>query len=362
MTTAVRNLILCLSILLALALLTPQAHAAPTCADAFSGIATAKRAAHIQLKLAPGRQVDFTYAEAQAGQPTLLLLPGINRGMDMNDAAVKTLRSAGIGIAAINFSTQPFSVAKLPKGQETHFDSKQMTMEDFAAEANYVIAHLQSKGVTDIVPVSLSFSGGASPYIKGVPLIIETVPLTDSAAALGQNSTFQTLAKGNPWLDWIVRSQLDAAYRMTWSKTVDAMIQGEKLNPERREDMIEGYMRMSQATEGFSWKVADLDLKTQRVFIVAEKESPSLLKSQFETYLAYRERNPNAILFFVRDSGHIVLADQPVAYSTILYAVSKNELAVSSGIVVYESATNTTKVIPKENAKAFIEEILKGEK
>lgn len=343
---------LALSVLLAAPV---ASFAAPVCTNVFAAKPTARRAVESQLRIAPGRQVDFAYAPAKAGFPTFVFMPGVNRGMTLADPAVRGLTQAGFGAAVFNFSSQPFSISKLPPGEKAYSKSNEMTMEDFANEANHVINHLRQQGVQEIIPVSLSFSGGVSPLIKDVPLIIETVPMTNAAAALGQRNSMSGL-----WMPWIIRMQVDAAYRMSWGPQVDKLIKAEGLDPARRDEMVEGYVRMSQATEGFSWKVKELPKETKRIFIVAEKETPTLLRSQLETYLEYREMSPDALLFLVKDSGHIVVSDQPGTYAMILYKIANNEVEANSGVFVYEPSTNKIEHIKKENAKDFIDSVIRN--
>ena len=292
------------------------------------------------LEMSRGRNL---YVEMVAGEsaeaPFYLFLPGSNRSLFLNESPLaQSLVMTGAGVGAMNFSTQPHSIASLKPGVQPAFYSTDMKLKDFADEVEFAIASLRSRGYKNIIPISLSYSGAVSPLLKAHDLIIETSPMTSLAAArpdLGEVLEFQKIT--NFWSPIfgaaLNRSVLDKGYRDNWSKQADQMIQQFNLPADRRSDFIEGYLRMSRAAETADWNSFDLaktsaglrdqrspkpampSAGSRRVFILGGKESPSLMKDQLKTFLALAKADPRTSLIVIEPAGHVVPADQPQLYS-----------------------------------------------
>ncbi len=319
------------------------------------------------LNMGPNRLVSFEYIKAKNSKmPTFLFLPGVNRGLLASDEALQTLAGLGYGIAAMNFSTQPISVSALKDGVIPHFKSSTYKLDDLNTEVTALSDELKkSFGVKNVIPVSISFSSAVSSSLKNFPFIIDAVPMTSSAAVNPELEAYITYLKSgeifNPiYGPAITRSLLDQAYRSKWSTQVDSMITEFDLNKSRRSDMIEGYTVFSRASERFVWDLSKTNAETRRVFIFASDDSESLLKDQLQLFLKAMDKTPNALAFLVKDSGHVVSSDQPVAYASILNYLMTNNLSQVSGIYEVKPGENKRKLYSGAEAKKYINELLKN--
>jgi len=306
----------------------------------------------------------FQYVLAQPGKPTFFLLPGVNRATLLNDPAVEGLIRQGSGVITFNFSVQPFSIAELPKDRSVNL--KDITLERLAEETMAMARKIEKEhglAIKDMIPVTLSYSAAVSPYLTEFPTIIDMVPMTSLAA---QNPTLQasisTLKAAELWNPifgpGITRSTLDNAYRFEWSKQVDSLIKGFDLPSNRRTEMIEGYMTLSRAVEGFSWEKTKPSKKVKRVFVLAENEARELLKDQVRTILDLKSKGYDVSVIFVAESGHILPADQPIAYVAALMAVATNNLPEGAAALI-DVKKGSAITIEGEKAIEFLKAILK---
>jgi pimeloyl-ACP methyl ester carboxylesterase len=276
---------------------------------------------------------------------------------------MQVLAHQGFGGATFNFSTQPFSVSTLNKGESPFFRRKNPKLQDLAAEVEAVANLLREKGFANIIPVSLSYSGAVSAHLKGFPLVLETVPMTSTAATNPQLEKFrQTLKAGelfNPIFGpGITRSLLDQAYRKQWTQQTEAITKQFNLPADRKEDMIEGYTSMSRAAEGFDWKDVRLDSKTRRVFVLAGNEAPTLLRNQIQTFQRLMSERNDALMFLVLESGHVVPAEQPIAYASLIRLLVTNKIGISSGVVIVKPSTGEIQATTGADATKTLEKIL----
>lgn len=320
---------------------------------------------NLLIQLSEDRVISAHHLPSPKGQPTFLLLPGVNRSFSMDEPAVQLLGKMGNGVITFDFSTQPLSVVHLSKNVTPHFEKTGVTLESLAKEVESLIATFKLRGVEKIIPVSLSFSGAVTPYLKGLPLIIETTPMTSAAAAtpeLDNNiQKLKSLELFNPFLGPVInRSLLDSSYRRQWSQQVDNIIKHYNLPEDSRNSMIEGYLSMSRAAEGFDWKNVELPKNTRRAFLVAENESPPLLRNQLETYLRLSKANRNVILFMVRGSGHLLPSDQPLAYGILLSNVlARIQLTDDYGGGFYDPTKKEISSLTRNQMEKSIEQFLK---
>lgn len=331
-----------------LSILASAVLAAPVSAPAASPVAARlASAAPVALRIAAGRYVvTQSIAPSDRQLPTLLLMPGVNRGLTLNDPAIKALVAKGFGVCVFHFSVQPMSVAGTPLKERLSFYDRGLDLKDLAAETEAVADHLRRQGLGFVVPVSLSYSGAVTPFLQRTPITIETAPMTSSAAANPQLEDYRRLLLRAQILNpifgpAITRASLDASYRPNWVQQADRMIREFKLPVERKNDMIEGYMRLSRATEGFAWENQPLNAQVRRVFVVAGEESPTLLRHQLATFRQVLRLRRDAVLFMIEEAGHVVPADQPEAYATALHAVLTNRAPTGSVVVVTPSANGT---------------------
>ena len=323
---------------------------------------------NLVLKLAENRMLSVNYIPAPKGKPTFLLLPGVNRSFSLDEPAVQLLGKLGNGVITFDFSTQPLSVVNLDKNVKPYFEKQKVTLEDLVQEVENLIASFKVRGVENIIPVSLSFSGAVTPYLKGFPLIIETVPMTSNAATNPELATniqkLRSLEIFNPFLGPVInRNLLDLGYRQQWSQQVDRIVGLYKLPEDKKKSMIEGYLSMSKAAEGFDWKNVDIPKDTRRAFLVAENESPSLLRNQLETFLRLSKSNKNVFLFMVKKSGHILPSDQPLAYGILLSNVLGHiEFTDELGGGFFDPETKQMTFMTRPQLEDVIEQFLKENK
>jgi hypothetical protein len=311
-------------------------------------------------KLGPGRQLHVQIAKPEAGKPTFLFLPGVNRGLLLEEPAAAELIKNGNGVVGFNFSVQPISLATLPRGEKPAFYSEEVTLESLAAEAEGVAKALASQyGIKNLVPVTLSYTGAVSAKLK-FSRIVDSVPLTSMAAFSPELAQYRNWLKSgelfNPIFGpGITRASLDAAYRMQWSKQVDAITQQFSLPRDRSNEMIDGYIRLSRATEGFEWSnKAD---RAQRTFILAANESPALLRHQAEVVRERLARNSGESVFIVQESGHVIPAEQPKAYARILELVASG--LAKANITLVTPSTGEMKTLTKEESIRLLDKALK---
>lgn len=268
----------------------------------------------------PGRVLFTQIIEpASPGNVTFLFMPGVNRSVLVDEESVQDLVRRGFGVVTFNFSTQPLSVALLGENERPYFAENELTLQDFAAETETLAKALAiDYGMKKIIPVSLSYSGAVSVYLKDFPLVIETAPMTSNAAVNPQAESFRQSVIASQFFNpifgpSIVRATMDNVYRANWTGQVEAISSqfGFSENP----FMVEGYTMMSRAAEDFTWVDSDVAIKGRRLFLVAENEGSSLKQDQIATFNSLKL---NGELIIIENSGHIIPFDQPEVYADIL--------------------------------------------
>lgn len=313
------------------------------------------------LRISEDRLLSLETHRAQNSKfPHLLFLPGINRGLVSDEIALQKFAAAGFGFTLMSLSTQPFSLIKLEKTQIPYFLKKPLGLSDFADEIDAVVTALKKAGIQEeIIPVSLSFSGAITPFLKKRPVIFETVPMTSSAAANPDLENYrQMLIASQMWNPIfgpaIIRQALDAAYRHEWEVRAKNQIKQFSLPEDRLSQMIEGYTSMSRSIEGFDWNQLELDVKSHRVFILAENESPSLLKDQTRKILKLMESGHQVSFYMVKHSGHVVPADQPQSYIEIF---EDSLYQKKSRYAVVDPHSDTFNFMSLDQAKLFLKDL-----
>ena len=87
--------------------------------------------------------------------------------------------------------------------------------------------------------------------------------------------------------------------------------------------MVEGYVSISRAAEDAVWSDATKQASsTRRVFILAEKEGPELLKHQLKTFIDMKKNGADVALVIVKGAGHFVPGTSPAAFNlALLFAI-----------------------------------------
>lgn len=324
-----------------------------------------KESRSADLYIEKNRVISINYIAARKGKPTYLFLPGVNRSLSLDEAEARMVTEKGNGIISFDFSTQPLSVSKLGQNVKPYFRDPlvKITLSSLAEEVDLVAQQFQAMGVKQIIPVSLSYSGAVTPYLKNYPLIIETAPMTSANAASPELAKYiqnlRSYEPLNPIFGPIInRGLIDQAYRQSWSVQVKNISEAYNLPKEKNEDMIEGYMTMSRAAEDFDWSQVDVSTKTNRAFIVGENEASELFRSQAQTFLRLSRANKNVSFFVITQAGHIVPVDQPEAYSVILEKIA-NPQGKNLGGGIYDSRTKQLKSMTRVEMEAFVEDVLR---
>ncbi len=296
----------------------------------------------VVYKISNGRKLHVQIsAPADSSKPTFLFLPGVNRSLLLSEPAAQTLIKAGYGVVGFNFSVQPFSLVTLDSRETPDFYNHDTTLQSLAEETEKLAQALKaSHGLNHIIPVSLSYSGAVSLYVKGFAQIIDSVPMTSMDAFSPQLARYRRWLKSgelfNPIFGpGITRNLLDQAYRTHWVQQVEAITNQFNLPRERKHEMVDGYIRLSRATEGFQWN--SRGDRTKRVFILAGKEAPGLQCDQFEVIVKRLEGGSQESVVIVMESGHVVPADQPEVYAQILVKAATGSL--SAGLTVVTPST-----------------------
>lgn len=318
-----------------------------------------------QMTLGTGRVVYFEMAKpTQAGYPTFLLLPGVNRAFLLSEPGPQALIAKGYGVVGMNFSVHPFSVNALPANEVPFFMSASPSLQDFANEVSQLAKTLQTQFQTGpVIPVSLSYTGAVSPLLKDFPVVIETVPMTSAAAENPQLEAYrQSLKAGEMWNPifgpGITRSLLDTAYRSEWEKQVSSMAEQFNFSEDRHSQMVEGYTTLSRAVEGFEWDLSALPKNVNRVFIFAENESKSLLTHQVATFETLYGKDAKTLLFVVKNAGHVVPSDQPEAYASILDLVAQGKTKAMGGVVEVDSASRKSRTFTGAQVHTYLQSLI----
>ncbi len=312
-------------------------------------------------RMSEGRQLHVQISKPEANKPTFLFLPGVNRSLLLNEPATQELIRQGHGVVAFNFSMQPFSIATLEHGVKPAFYKTHVSLDTLAAETESVASALaQQYGIKNVIPVSLSYSGAVSSRLKGFPRIVDAVPLSSMAAYSPELASYRNWLKSgelfNPIFGpSITRNALDQAYRTQWTKQVQGIMEQFKLPRDRSTEMVDGYICLSRATEGFEWK--NEKEHASRAFILAAKESPLMLRHQLELVRARLAAGSRESVFIVEESGHIVPAEHPIAYAQILVLVASGQ--AKPGITLVSPGSGAHKTLGEAESLALLDKTLR---
>lgn len=358
------------SLLLIFSCVAPTAaHAGPNCRELFSPKNYRNvRVQHpetIKLKISEGREVLVELVPpADPSKPMLLMLPGLFRSLVAPSLGVEPranlLAKQGFGLAMVTYSTQPIALSQLGAGVRPHFRSETLTTRHLVDETQVVLEALKQRNITNVVPVSFSFSASVSARLEGFPVIIESVPITSINA---EKPNLARLKKSAGLLgEAAKRKALDVAYRRFWSNYVETAEPISYLKPtdKQKTEIIEGFRALSQSIENFSWPVPGPSAReTRRVFILAEKDNPTLLRHQIETFLKLAEHQKSPMLILVRESGHVLPRDFAPAYTEAVGLALSENYRNFSGVIVITPSAGKTDLLPGEQGFEYLQN-LKG--
>ena len=313
------------------------------------------------LRLGQGQSlyVEVVQPELPDG-PVLVRLPGLVRSLLVNEASTIELAKAGFGIINLNLSVQALSIATLGDGEEPSFVKKDPSLTDLADEMSQAIEKIKNEyDFTNLIPVSLSYTAALSAQLKGFPLIIETVPMTSTAAASPKSADYAILLRMqmmfNPFLDEsYFRDLMDSAYRKAMAPLADNVISVFNLPANRRDETLSGLVALARAGENFEWKDVTLPQETRRVFIVAENDDLPLLRHQIRTFKTLQESRNDAVLIYVKESVHLIPFQQPKMYAQVIKLLISNQLGTQSGVVIVTPSADKIETLQNEQASEFL--------
>lgn len=289
------------------------------------------------LEVAKGHHVAYDAQIFDSNEPTLILLPGIFRGLERKDIFIKKLIENRINFVTIHFSTQPQSVATYAPQKRLHFDgAPKISSEMFAREVEEVVKYLK---VRKPLAISLSYSASISQYLdpKIFDLVLETAPIgrfdeNDPESAELFKSWQSWLRLFPIWGPIAAEKMKDGAYRTYWSRVAKqyAVRDSRLNNSESLTRLTEGYMTMAKAVESFDLRTQNFVGTPYRLFILGANEEPKRREIQNEAVAIFRKLiDPKAQIAVIPGAGHVVPNDQPDLYLRVLNQVLEKRYVAS---------------------------------
>lgn len=267
---------------------------------------------------------------------TLVLLPGIFRGLQREDVFVQKLISKKINFVAVHFSTQPASVGTYPPSGSAFFrGAPELSSQVFADEVTAVVRALK---IRKPLVVTLSYSASVSQYLNPrlFPVVVETAPL----GRFDENGpeSFEMFRFWKQWMSWFPiwgniiaeateKNLRESAYRSYWGRVAqqyaskDPNLSGSPVATAR---LTDGYTTMAKMVEKFDLRTQKFVGTPYRIFILGENEEPDLRAIQEEAVRVYQEKvNPASKALIIPGAGHVVPNDQPDLYVRVLEGIIK---------------------------------------
>ena len=311
----------------------------------------------LEFKMDEGRIVTADYQKVKGATETLVLLPGINRSLEAKSekAFFAAAKAYKINVLTVATSSHPRSIQALDREETAYFQNHSMTLDDYAAEIEFVIDQLK---ISKPFVSSLSYSTAILNQLdsKKFAGFIEMVPMgdpvegADSLTKSGRD--YQDLLLLNPFMEGFVRAQRDSAYKSTWTKSVEDRLDSDPNfygpNP-RKQDIIEGYVSLARAAENF--RLNRIEFPVRKHFILVDQEDEERFSLQLQAVQTENKQfNGAAGFLIVAKSGHVLPSDQPEstlkAVTMIIEMVRTNEF--QSGIVAGENFVAFTPAQKKE--------------
>lgn len=269
------------------------------------------------LKVQSGRYVFYKYIKGNADKPTLVLLPGINRGFPEEYEAVQILIKKGYSILITATSSHWQSLQYLKSNESPFYKSKSdLTSADFYAEVESLLKGLK---ISNAVMVSLSYSSALAYESDRVRVF--TAPLVKSSdsnpAAARQAALWEANLSLNVFLGpSLIRQFRDYGYRTHWSQVVSTNLSADKSAygaNQSKDTVIEGYMSLSRSLEDFDLAKKTFKSGSKNNFILGELESQVRMRGQLEAILNASKKGLTEVII-IRGAEHNVPSSQPVAF------------------------------------------------
>lgn len=283
------------------------------------------------LKIGEGRYVAIENNILDAKKPTLVFLPGINRGLDARDEFIKLAKKAKVNFVSLHFSLHPESVMLIPQGEIPYLDLHRTTSADLADE---VLAVISAYKIQKPVVVGLSYSSTVTTELAAsgkLPLVIEAAPMirfdeSDPSGSQVSNfwkNYFDLIPGGAFYKDLFLQN----IYTQYWSTQADKNLSGYpdiQGDYKLRSRIISGYVSLSIAADGFDFSKQDFTSGTKRLFILGQNELEQRAELQqaaislYEKQTGYRKTQ-----IVVPNAGHIIPSDAPQAYLNLMKQILK---------------------------------------
>lgn len=299
--------------------------------------------------MGPGKVMAYEWVGISNKNPTLILLPGVNRALGSNEKSVQLLMKQGFSVLLPSLPSHPLSIAGLPVYESPYFIfQNKVRVQDYAQD---ITALTESLKIQNAIPVSLSYSSGIAAYFDAekFPRIIDTVPLVTpdetNPQAAATAAQLRNLARMNPFNgEFWLRTMLDQVYYNYWNTKVSNNqasspgIYGE--NP-RLNDIARGYVAIARAIEDFDLtKKSFAETEQTHDFILAGNEEPLRLEKQIQVVRNYIESKKPCRILVVQNSGHILPSEQPELYAQVVGALAASKTRAQVQFAIVEKITD----------------------
>jgi pimeloyl-ACP methyl ester carboxylesterase len=280
-----------------------------------------------------GHFLAYEMSISKSSGPTLVLFPGINRGLSVKtkDKVLKLLTEQGINWVSFHFAGHPQSVIS-SRGQSVGLDS--LKLSDLANDSKELVEKLE---IEQPLLVTLSYSGavGAQFSSEDFPLLVDVAPIAkqiddDPKAAAKAKEDQKKLEANCFMMSPCIEYWTQMAYRTHWAKMVQT--QTESNYPELENSFfalktLDGYVGMARATEKYDINTLDFAAGPQRIFLIGRDENPYRFTQQIKAIKNYRDQiGELPTVFLLEGAGHIVPTDQPESYVKVMAMILNSEI------------------------------------
>lgn len=270
------------------------------------------------------------YAESRIlnpDKPTFIFLPGLYQGLGKGSEVYQPLINSDMNWVLLNFSVHPKSI--VDAGSTV---PKQLSLLDLAKETKDVIANLK---IRQPVIVTLSFSSALGQYFtsNSDSLVIETGPIGRYNEELGAAGFLaESWAKSVRMLPGgasLLHTMQEASYRSYWSKIVMGLgLEDSRLTrPQYISTVTSGYVKLSQAIEGYDIREVVWHDRSTRYFMLGELESAERLQNQKQGILHYwKSTGIRPFVVLAENGEHNVSETNPEGYLAFLKLITTHNL------------------------------------
>lgn len=278
------------------------------------------------FKVKNGQYVAYQSHVVDSSKATLILLPGINRGLDYRDDVVRQARAMKLNFVSLHFSLHPESLLKIPSNETPAFKLQSYSTATLANEVDALITALK---INKPIIVGLSYSSTVTSELAKsgkYPLIIETAPMIrfdESNPEGGAITEYWTnFFNLNPFLGPFFSAYfIKSTYTQYWNERLPSILESYPETKPVESLMVSAYTELSYIAHGFDFRKQKFNPNTVRFFILGSEELESRLALQYESVAMYQKatkRTDSAVT--LPNAGHIIPSDAPAAYLEILKA------------------------------------------